>query len=198
MLYDSVMEDYETHYDFVAKTVNDLILLNSKVLREHKTLKAIALRTMVNTQMKEINNIMYELPDWGRKRRFELWGETSRVAMQRDIRNNHTRFMRDMKKIAAKVQQLHTHLDLWYVQEGQPLRDGNIWRAFDESCSKIPSMFPALSRNGTALRCRQLARPTADCRIRTRTRNSSDSKRRKLAGSPRRACSQSPRPRPYV
>ena len=145
------MEDYETHYDFVAKTVNDLIQLNSKVLREHKTLKAIALRTMVNTQMKEINNIMYELPDWGRKRRFELYGEKSLMAMMRNIRTNRELFMRDMKKIAAIVQKLHSHLDLWYVQEGQPLRDGNIWRAFNESCSKIPSMFPALSRQ-TALR----------------------------------------------
>jgi len=136
------ISDYLKRYKFVETTVNNLLTLYRKVLCTHTSLKALALKTMVNTQIERITSIMNELPDLEFKRKVTFYGDTSRVTMERDIRENHQRLVQQMSRIVKFVQQLHPHLDLWYNQEGQPSSDREIWLAFDTSCSKIPENFP--------------------------------------------------------
>ena len=139
---DYVMVDYLKHYKFVETTVNNLLILYSKVLCTHTSLKAMALRTMVNTQIERIESIMHALPDLEYAQKTRPPGDMMMVAMERDIHQKYKSFIKKMSQIAALVQQLHPHLDLWYTQEGREFSDGNIWRAFDTSCSKIPENFP--------------------------------------------------------
>jgi hypothetical protein len=152
---DYVMVDYLKHYEFVKTTVNNLLILYSKVLCTHTSLKAMALRTMVNTQIERIESIMHVLPDLESVQKTRPPGDMKMVAMERDIHKNHRDFIQKMSQIAALVQQLHPHLDLWYTQEGLPSSDGNIWRAFDTSCSKIPNYFP--EETGKAKRVSKLS-----------------------------------------
>ena len=123
---DYVMVDYQKHYSFIQTTVNNLISLYLKVLYTHTSLKALALRTMLNTQIENINNIMDGLPDLGLMLKTTVWGHERMVVMERDIHQNYKRFIKKMSQIAALEQQLHPHLDLWYTQEGLDFPDGNI------------------------------------------------------------------------
>ena len=55
---DDIMQDYETHYKFIETTVDRLCVLYLKVLKTHTSLKALALQTMVNTQMEAIDMML--------------------------------------------------------------------------------------------------------------------------------------------
>lgn len=151
----SVMVDYLKHYNFVAETVKYLLILYSKDLCTHTSLKAIALRTIVNTQIKNINRIMYGLPNLEKAQKEISPGHERMVAMERDIHQNHRDYIKKMSKIAALVQKLHPHLDLWYTQDGLDSSYGDIWCAFDTSCSKIPENFP--EETGKAKRVSKLS-----------------------------------------
>ena len=142
---DDIMQDYETHYKFIETTVDRLIVLYLKVLDTHTSLKALALKTMVNTQMEAIDMMLSSLPDWGYVQMKTLEGDKERVDTVRAIHEKHKLFIEKMSKIAKAVLHLHPHLKLWYTLEGQDWCDGPFWRDFDESCSKIPAVFPGVA-----------------------------------------------------